>query len=126
MKKILVVDDEKNVAEFLKTLLEDTGKYVVRMEYSGKAAFQTALKFRPDLILLDVMMKDMGGDALADKVRSEPAIRDTPIVFLTGIVTQEEVKANGGRIGGYPYMAKPIMVMSDLTNCVEANIRKNT
>ena len=124
MKKILVVDDEKNVAEFLKTLLEDTGEYEVRVEYSGAAGFEAALEFLPDLMLLDLMMKDMSGDSLAEKIRNNSMLRDTPIVFLTGIVTKEEVQANGGKIGGYPYMAKPIMVISDLTDCVEANIRK--
>jgi DNA-binding response OmpR family regulator len=122
-KKILVVDDERNITAFLKTYLEDTGKFEVCTENSGEAAFEMARLFRPDLILLDIMMKDMSGDGLADKMKNDPALRKTPIVFLTGIVTKEEVEANGGVIGGYPYIAKPILAMRELVDCIEANLK---
>ena len=122
-KKILVVDDEHNITAFLKSYLEDTGKYEVRAENSGEKGFETARVFRPDLILLDIMMKDMSGDGVADKVKNDPDIRKTPIVFLTGIVTKEEVEANGGKIGGYPYIAKPILAMRELLDCIDANIQ---
>lgn len=122
-KKVLVIDDERNITAFLKSYLEDTGKYEVRTENSGQTGFETARSFHPDLILLDVMMKDMSGDAVADSVKNDPALRKTPIVFLTGIVTKEEVQANGGRIGGYPYIAKPILAMRELLDCIDAHIR---
>lgn len=122
-RKILIVDDERNITAFLKTYLEDTGKYEVRTENSGAEGFETAKVFQPDLILLDIMMKDMSGDGVADKVKNDPVIRKTPIVFLTGIVTKEEVAAQGGRIGGYPYIAKPILAMRELLDCIEAHIR---
>ena len=122
-KKILVVDDERNITAFLKTYLEDTGKFEVRTENSGESAFETAKAFRPDLMLLDIMMKDMSGDGLADKIKNEPNLRKIPIVFLTGIVTKEEVEANGGVIGGYPYIAKPILAMRELLDCIDANLR---
>ncbi len=123
MKKILVVDDEKNITSFLKAYLEGTGLYEVREENSGQAAFEATHEFLPDLILLDIMMKDMSGDGLADKIKGDPAIRKTPIVFLTGIVTKEEVEANDGVIGGYPYIAKPILAMRELVDCIEANLK---
>ena len=122
-KKILIVDDERNITAFLKTYLEDTGKYDVRAENSGAEGVETAKVFQPDLILLDIMMKDMSGDGVADKVKNDPILRKTPIVFLTGIVTKEEVEAQGGRIGGYPYIAKPILAMRELLDCIEAHIR---
>jgi DNA-binding response OmpR family regulator len=122
-KKILVIDDERNITAFLKSYLEDTGKYEVRTENSGQMGFDTAKSFLPDIILLDIMMKDMSGDAVADMVKNHAALRKTPIVFLTGIVTKEEVQANGGRIGGYPYIAKPILAMRELLDCIDAHIR---
>ena len=122
-KKILVVDDERNITAFLKSYLEDTGKYEVRAENSGATGIEAAKVFVPDLILLDIMMKDMSGDGVADKVKNDPILRKTPIIFLTGIVTKDEVQANGGRIGGYPYIAKPILAMRELLDCIEANIR---
>ncbi len=122
-KKILVVDDERNITAFLKSYLEDTGKYEVRSENSGEAGFETAKVFQPDIMLLDIMMKNMSGDGVADKIKNDPLLRKTPIVFLTGIVTKEEVEAQGGKIGGYPYLAKPILAMRELTDCIEKYIR---
>ena len=122
-KKILVVDDERNITAFLKSYLEDTGRFEVRTENSGNTGFETAKEFRPDLMLVDIMMGDMSGDGLADKVKNDPQLRKTPIVFLTGIVTKEEVEASGGKIAGYPYIAKPILAMCELLDCIDANIR---
>ena len=125
MKKILVVDDEANIAEFLKEFLIDTGKFIVQIESSGGGAYKAALSFLPDLILLDIMMKDMSGDKLAEMIRADMTLKNTPIIFLTGIVTQDEVNAHNGRIGGYPYLAKPIMDMRVLLECIEMHARKN-
>jgi CheY-like chemotaxis protein len=122
-KKVLVVDDERNITAFLKSYLEDTGKYEVRTENSGEQGFETAKTFRPDLMLVDIMMKDMSGDGLADKLKNDPLLRKTPIIFLTGIVTKEEVEANGGVIGGYPYIAKPILAMRELIDAIDAHIK---
>ena len=123
MKKILVVDDEKNITSLLAAYLESTGQYEVRTENSGVRGYEVAKQFLPDLILLDIMMNDMGGDRLANTIKNDPALRKTPIVFLTGIVTKEEVQANEGVIGGYAYLAKPVMAMRELVDCIEANIR---
>ncbi len=122
-KKILCVDDEINITIFLKSYLEATGKYEVSTENSGQRAFELAQSFRPDLILLDIMMKDMSGDGLADKIKNDAVLRKTPIIFLTGVVTKEEVQANGGVIGGYPYIAKPIMAMNELVDRIDAILR---
>ena len=124
IKKILVVDDEEKITMFLKAYLEETGKYQVHTENSGQGAYEAAQSFCPDLILLDIMMKDMSGDALANKIKGDPLLRMTPIVFLTGIVTKKEVEENGGVIGGYPYLAKPILNMQELLDCIETNFRK--
>ncbi len=123
MKKILLVDDEHNITVFLKTYLEGTGRFEVRTANSGEMGYQTAKSFRPDLIFLDIMMNDMSGDGLADKIKNDPSICKTPIVFLTGIVTKAEVESRGGTIGGYPYIAKPILAMTELLDCIDAHIK---
>ncbi len=123
-KRILVVDDERNITVFLRSYLEDTGHYMVRTENEGLAAIEVARQFKPDLILLDIMMKDVSGDSLADEIKNDPDLHNTPIVFLTGIVTKDEVEASGGVIGGYAYIAKPILAMQELIDCIEANILK--
>ncbi len=107
-KKILVVDDETSITRLLKLNLEKSGAYVVREENLGANCLATAREFKPDLILLDVMMPDMDGGDVAAQIKADPLLKEIPIVFLTAGVKAEEVKAHAGMIGGFPYIAKPV------------------
>jgi len=107
-KRILLVDDEATITRTLKLYLEATGAYEVRAENQGAAAIQTARAFKPDLILLDVVMPDIDGADVAAQLRSDETLKDTPIVFLTALVKKKEVVESGGTIGGYPFIAKPL------------------
>jgi CheY-like chemotaxis protein len=109
-QKILVVDDEQSITRLLKLNLEKTGFYTVREENLGARAVEAAREFRPDLILLDVMMPDLDGGDVAAALQGEPLLKDIPIIFLTAAVKQEEIKARDGVIGGFPYVAKPLNV----------------
>jgi len=109
-KRILVVDDETSITRLLKLNLEQTGNYEVREENSGARVLASALEFKPDLILLDVMMPDVDGGDVAASLRQNPGLRKTPLVFLTAIVNKEELGASEGKIGGELYIAKPLDV----------------
>jgi len=117
-KRILVVDDQASNTRLLKLYLEQTNHYEVREENAPKAAVSTAELFQPHLILLDVMMPDVDGGELAARFHASPKLRDVPIVFLTATVTKREVEAAGGRIGGLPFLAKPV-VLSEVTDCLK-------
>ncbi len=91
-KKILVVDDEPSITSLLKLNLEKTGAYTVRVENEGAQALPAARQFKPDLVLLDVMMPDLDGGDAAAQIRADPLLRDVPIVFLTAAVKKEELK----------------------------------
>src|SRR5215212_8021514 len=107
-KKILVVDDETSITRLLKLNLEKGGAFIVRMENEGGKALAAAKEFKPDLILLDVMMPDIDGGEVAAAIQADPVLRGVPIVFLTAAVKKEEVDAKGGMVGGFPYIAKPL------------------
>lgn len=109
-KKILVVDDEASITRLLKLNLEKTGAYSVRTENEGTKTVEAAREFKPDLILLDVMMPDIDGGDVAAMLQSDGLLNGIPIVFLTAAVKKEELAAKGGMIGGFPYIAKPIDV----------------
>ena len=109
-KRILVVDDETSITRLLKLNLEQTGHYEVRAENSGARALAAALEFKPDLILLDVMMPDVDGGDVAASLRQNPALRRTPLVFLTAVVNKDELGAPEGKIGGEMYIAKPLNI----------------
>jgi CheY-like chemotaxis protein len=117
-KRILVVDDLASDTRLLKRFLEGTNKYVVREENDAIAALSAAEEFQPHLILLDVLMPDMDGAELASCLRANPKLKAVPIVFLTAKLSKKEADLCGGRIGKYPFLAKPI-VLPEVADCLE-------
>ena len=116
--RILIVDDRLADTKLLKQYLEHTNEYVVRTENDATAAISAAEEFQPDLILLDVMMPVISGGDLAAILKDHPDLHSVPIVFLTAAVTKGEVDACSGEIGGYPFLAKPV-VLTDVAACVK-------
>ena len=107
-KRILIVDDEESFTRLLKLNLEAGGTYRVRTENRAAHAVSAAKEFRPDLILLDVMMPEMDGGDVAAALEADADLKSVPVVFLTAAVKEEELKSRGGKVGGYPYLAKPV------------------
>ena len=107
-KRILVVDDEAALTRMVKLNLEHTGDYEVRTENEGAMAIPAAREFRPDLILLDVMMPGMSGDEVAAMLKEEEALANIKLIFVTAIVTKGETGSLGTEIGGQTFLAKPI------------------
>lgn len=121
-KKILIIDDEENFTRLVKLNLERTKKYEVKEENSSSAAFSTIKEFKPDLILLDILMPDKTGDEIAFEVNNDSSTKGIPIVFLTAVARQIEVKDHHGVIGGYPFIAKPVTA-TQLIEIIEKNIK---
>lgn len=120
-RRILIIDDEASFTSLLKLNLEDTGAYDVSVENRGKRGLAAAREFKPDLILLDVVMPDKDGGDVASQIKADQKVKDTPIVFLTAAVAKEEVDSEGGIIAGNPFIAKPVD-MKELMGCIERNI----
>lgn len=107
-RRILIVDDEPDFTRPIKEYLERAGEYEVKEEQKDAKAFYTAQAFKPHLILLDVMMLDMDGSEVADQLRGDEEMAKIPVVFMTGVITKDEAQERGGRIGGHPFIAKPV------------------
>ncbi|HAR63055.1 MAG: response regulator [Candidatus Margulisiibacteriota bacterium] len=107
-KKVLIVDDEVALARMIRLNLEDTDKFEVRTESQGKLALSAALEFKPDIILLDVMIPDLMGSKIAELISACDELKSIPVVFLTAIVKESDLAHRGGTISGYPCLAKPI------------------
>lgn len=118
-KRILIVDDEAGFTRLLKLTLEGTRRYIVKEENDGSQALQTARQFRPDLILLDIVMPKMDGGDVARQISGDPMLKAVKIIFLTAIVSKKEAGAGG--IGGYPFMAKPVSLAA-LTAMIEETL----
>jgi two-component system, OmpR family, response regulator len=119
-RRILIVDDDRDSTHVIKILLEKTGQYLVLEENDAAKAHQTAQNFRPNLILLDIMMPKVDGGHLAAQIEADLGLQRTPIIFLTALVTKAEAKA-GLRIQGHPVLAKPINI-PELINRIEENL----
>lgn len=89
-KKILVVDDDPDYAKMVKSWLKDS--YQVHSVTSGMNAISFLLATPVDIILLDYEMPVVDGPQVLQMLRQEPATRDIPIIFLTGVSTREEVE----------------------------------
>ena len=120
-KRILVVDDKAQNTRLLKLYLEQTNHYVVKEENDATAALSAAEQFQPQLILLDVMMPGISGGELAACFQASPKLKGVPIVFLTATVTKGEVETSGGQLGGFPFLAKPV-VLSEVLACLKDHL----
>ena len=119
-RRILIVDNDRESTRLVKILLEKTGRYLVLEENDATKAHQTAQNFRPDLILLDIVMPEIDGGELAAQIEADPLLQRTPVIFLTALVTKAETKT-GLRIQGRPFLAKPISI-PELINAIEENL----
>jgi two-component system, OmpR family, alkaline phosphatase synthesis response regulator PhoP len=104
--KILVVDDEPDILEFLSYNLEKEG-FLVETAENGKQALEKAKKNQPDIVLLDVMMPEMDGIETCRTMREMPQFEHTIIAFLTAR-TEDYSQIAGFETGADDYISKPI------------------
>lgn len=105
---VLIVDDSAQLCESLKQNLEYHHGFTVLTAQNGADGVRLARQNAPDAIVLDVMMPGMSGGQVAETLREHPGTADTPIVFLTGMLSKEEVDENAGFIGSERFLAKPV------------------
>lgn len=104
--KILLVDDEPDILEFVSYNLKKVG-YDVSIAHTGKEAIQKAREIIPHLIILDVMMPEMDGIETCEELRSIPELQNTVIAFLTAR-SEDYSQIAGFDAGGDDYITKPI------------------
>lgn len=112
MKKILMIDDEKDFAMVVKRNLEALGSYNVMIATDGKSGLAAAAQYKPDLILLDIIMPGMGGFDVLRELKGRSATTAIPVIMLTAI-GGEESKEKALSLFDEDYIVKPVMV-SDL------------
>ena len=122
-KRILLVDDEKSLTTLLKLNLEETGNYDVRVENWPEDALGAAREFKPDLVLLDIIMPRLPGGNVAAQIDADPLLKGTPIVFLTAAVRRSQVEDNDGIICEHPCLAKPATV-DEVIAMIEKHARR--
>ena len=117
---ILIVEDEKDAVEMYRIVLEVEG-YRVMVAYTLQAALKHLEKEKPDLILLDVVLRGTSGLDLCEIVRKDPKLEDLPIVIISNLDSPEDIKA-GLDAGASVYLTKPIS-QDELLEAVQQNLR---
>lgn len=106
LTKVLYVEDDPDIQTVAKMALEMLGGYTLMACSSGPEAIRVAADFSPDMILLDVMMPGMDGPTTLSELRKNPALADTPAVFMTAKVMPADI-ANYKAMGAVDVIAKP-------------------
>ncbi len=105
----------------LKLSLEQRGEFEILEVNVASQARRAARLFKPDLILMDVMMPEMDGGTLASQLQEDPELKSVPIIFLTAAVKKGELLARNGIVGGLPFLAKPIE-SRELKDCLRKHL----
>ncbi len=120
-KKILVIEDNEDVRENLKELLELSG-YDVEIAVDGKQGVIRALQFVPDLILCDVMMPELDGFGVLRIMSNKPELMRIPFIFLTAKTDRQDVR-KGMNLGADDYIVKPFDDV-ELLEAIETRLKK--
>ena len=104
-KRILVVDDDKEIVRLMTSYLQASG-YEVLAAYNGETALHTIRRERPDLVLLDLMLPERDGLEITRLLRSDPLLAQTPVIMVTARVSDTD-KIVGLEMGADDYITKP-------------------
>lgn len=104
--RILIVDDESSAVKALETLMRREG-FELRIATNGTAALAECASFRPDLVLLDILMPGMNGYEVCKRIKETPETRLTPVVLITGL-SDSESRIRGINAGADDFLSKPI------------------
>ncbi len=114
-RRILIADDEPDIVTSLEFLMRG-GDYEVRVAINGEEALRLAESFRPDVVLLDVMMPQRSGFEVCQKIRANPALQEIKIIMLTAKGRNAE-RDRGLNLGANAYVTKPFST-KELMNTV--------
>lgn len=122
MAKILLAEDEKQIADMISFKLMNGGHHVIRVQ-DGEQAFAAAGQEVPDLILLDAMMPGINGFEVLRRLKADTALRKIPVIMVTAKGHERDV-LNGLRGGAVDYIVKPFS-LKELSARVELALRRD-
>lgn len=122
-KKILLVEDDDSLANVYLARLEVEG-FNVRRVPNGEDALASAIEYKPDLILLDVMMPKVSGFDVLDILRNTPETANLKIIMLTAL-SQDNDKARADQLGADDYLVKSQVVIADVVDRIKQHLGVN-
>lgn len=123
LQRILYVEDEPDIQAVAQIALENVGGFTIKICQHGQQALAEAAAFKPDLLLLDVMMPDMDGPTTLIELHKQPELANVPAIFMTAKVQPQEV-AQLRTLGAVDVITKPFdpMTLSDQIRKIWAEI----
>jgi excisionase family DNA binding protein len=108
-RKVLLVDDDVDLVELMNKVLVEDGRFEVRVANNGFDAGMMVKDYRPDIIVLDVMLPDINGKEVCQRVRADPSLEDVRVLCISGMVEDDKIQEL--RLAGADYfMPKPFEV----------------
>jgi excisionase family DNA binding protein len=108
-RKVLIVDDDIDLVELISDVLERDGRFEIRTANNGFDAGMVVKEYRPDMIILDIMLPDINGKELCQRVRNDKSMNDVRIICISGMVEEDKV-GELRAVGADDFMHKPFEV----------------
>jgi DNA-binding response OmpR family regulator len=122
-KKILVVEDDPMISSMYKTKFEVDG-FDVFIADNGVIGLELAKKEKPDIIVLDVILPQLDGFSVLEKIKQDKTIKDTPVIMLTNLGTEED-KAKGEKMGALDYLVKASLTPGEVSKKIKQALKIN-
>lgn len=127
LEKILLVDDDPGIRRVAELTLQKIGKFQVLAVDSGHKAVESLRTYRPDLILLDVMMPKLDGPSTLAEIRLLPEFKDIAVLFMTAKVQRQELQSyyNLGIAGVIEKPFDPVLLPKQIRTLLSAHLKAN-
>lgn len=119
--KVLIAEDEETLSQMYKLKFEKEG-FVVEAALDGKEAIDKSKKFKPDIILLDIIMPQLDGFSVLEQLKADKSFTKTPVIMLTNLGQSEDIK-KGEKMGAIDYLVKANCTPMDVVNKVKEHIK---
>jgi DNA-binding response OmpR family regulator len=121
-KKLLIAEDDKMISSMYKVKLEQEGFIILEAE-NGSQALEIAIKEKPDLIMLDVMMPQLDGFSVLQELKMNEGTKNIPIIMLTNLGTDED-KQKGEKMGATDYWVKANFTPAQIGEAIKKYLEK--
>lgn len=108
-RRLLIVDDDEELVELMVDVFQRDGRFEIKSANNGFGAGMLVKEFRPDLVVLDVMLPDINGKEVCQRVRNDPSMKTVKIICISGMVEQDKI-ADLRAAGADDFMNKPFSV----------------
>jgi excisionase family DNA binding protein len=117
-RKLLIVDDDQELVELMSDTFARDGRFEIKTANNGFDAGMLVKEFRPDLVVLDIMLPDINGKEVCQRIRSDPTMEAVKVVCISGMVEADKV-ADLKAAGADDFLQKPFQVERLLDRCCE-------